>query len=320
MPTYSNMTPIIIPDSGQGIPYPSNIVVSSPFNILGSITVTLHNLTHTFPEDIRLLLVSPSGDNEILMMDQGGGTDLTGIDITFDDNAAQPIPKNSMLDVSASYKPLPVTFQNLWLPPAPMPQLYMTPSQYNLSGHFAGKNPNGIWSLYVLDTVQGEQGVIAQGWSINLSFVPCLYPETKVQTISGLRKIKELRKGDYVIDVNGNSVELVSNLCFETPVKRFVKIPKGSLGVNKPDTDLYITRDHMILYEGKQVTACSLINDNKNMRKRIRMTKVGNMGGVQTYSLCTKEKCFVMMQNVPVETWSEKDISTKANKYLYKEL
>jgi subtilisin-like proprotein convertase family protein len=36
---------------------------------------------------------------------------------------------------------------------------------------FNGANPNGIWSLYVYDDTQGNNGVISGGWSLGLTAV-----------------------------------------------------------------------------------------------------------------------------------------------------
>ena len=56
------------------------------------VTVRLNNLTHTFPADIDILLVGPGGQNAIIMSDVGGGDDVTGITLTLDDAAANPMP------------------------------------------------------------------------------------------------------------------------------------------------------------------------------------------------------------------------------------
>ena len=55
-------------------------------------TVTLNGLTHTFPHDINVLLVSPAGSNVLLMSHTGGGHAVTNITLTFDDTAANALP------------------------------------------------------------------------------------------------------------------------------------------------------------------------------------------------------------------------------------
>ena len=67
--TFSNPASITIPSVGVGTPYPSNITVSGLSTSIAAVTVTLSNLTHTFPDDIDLLLVSPSGRKMIIMSD-----------------------------------------------------------------------------------------------------------------------------------------------------------------------------------------------------------------------------------------------------------
>jgi len=52
--------------------------------ILG-LDVKLNGLTHTYPDDIDMLLVSPSGEKMIFFSDVGGSGNVSGINLTLSD-------------------------------------------------------------------------------------------------------------------------------------------------------------------------------------------------------------------------------------------
>jgi len=85
------------------------------------VTATLSNIHHTFPHDVDVLLVSPSGQEVVLMADTGGNHSLTNVTLTFDDAATNKLPAFFQI-VSGTFKP---TIGNsngavgTFLPPAP---------------------------------------------------------------------------------------------------------------------------------------------------------------------------------------------------------
>ena len=100
--TFSNATAIVIPGTGTGTVtgapasvYPSTIAVSGITNQVTKVTVTLKQLNHTFPDDIDVLLVGPTGVKFILLSDAGGSADWMDQTYTFDDNAATAFPDGS---------------------------------------------------------------------------------------------------------------------------------------------------------------------------------------------------------------------------------
>jgi len=173
--TFSNPTAITIPSVGVGTPYPSNITVSGLSTSIAAVTVTLTNLTHTFPDDVDLLLVSPSGRKMIIMSDAGGGNPgVTNVTITLDDAAATAIPDSAAL-TTGSFRPGNyLTVQDPFAAPAPAGP-YLTPQtggSDTLTSAFtgaAGGNPNGTWSLFVVDDASGDLGSIAGGWSLSIT-------------------------------------------------------------------------------------------------------------------------------------------------------
>lgn len=76
---FTNATSITINDAatvGTANPYPSTINVSGLTGNITNITVTFDNFNHTFPDDMDIMLVSPSGKSLMIMSDSGGTTDL----------------------------------------------------------------------------------------------------------------------------------------------------------------------------------------------------------------------------------------------------
>lgn len=63
---------IIIREIGPAAAYPSTIEVSGSARSIQKVTVTLNGLSHTFPDDLDILLVGPDGRTVLLMSDSGG--------------------------------------------------------------------------------------------------------------------------------------------------------------------------------------------------------------------------------------------------------
>jgi subtilisin-like proprotein convertase family protein len=163
---FSNPAPITIPAVGTATPYPSNIAVSGLTGTITKVTVTLTNFNHTFPQDVDVLLVGPAGQNLIMMSDGGGGNPgVTNRTYTFDDAAANAFPQNSAA-ASGTYRPANYGFGTDAFPaPAPAASTATGLTVFN------GTNPNGTWSLYVVDDNTNDSGSIAGGWSLDITTV-----------------------------------------------------------------------------------------------------------------------------------------------------
>lgn len=173
---FSNPATVTIPASGTGAstgapatPYPSNIVVSGLTGTILKVTVNLNNLNHTFPSDVDMLLVGPGGQNLIIMSDVIGGTDWVNINYTLDDAAATAIP-GSGTPASGTFKPTNITTGDVFPAPAPAGP-YSNPTTAGtatFASVFNGTNPNGTWSLYVVDDASTDIGTMG-GWTINIT-------------------------------------------------------------------------------------------------------------------------------------------------------
>ena len=168
--TFSNAGAIAIPaagTSGISAPYPSTIVVSGVSGTVTDVAVALHNFSHTFPGDVDLLLAGPGGQKFIPLSDLGGSNDAVNLTITLDDLAAATLPTTF---VSGTFKPGNSGTGDTFPVPAPAAP-YQSPApagSATFGSVFGGANPNGAWSLYVVDDAGGDVGSFAGGWTLTV--------------------------------------------------------------------------------------------------------------------------------------------------------
>jgi len=169
---FSQPSTIVVPagspavSTGVANPYPSLINVAGlPATGVTVKSVKLGNVNHTFPDDMDVVLVSPTGQAVILMSDAGGGTDAVGLDYTFDDAAVALA--DAAFNPSGTYKPTNFLTPDDFPAPGPGSLTQATPTLATFTG-----SPNGNWSLYVVDDLGGDFGFIGN-WSITFA-VPSL--------------------------------------------------------------------------------------------------------------------------------------------------
>jgi subtilisin-like proprotein convertase family protein len=166
--TYTNSTPISIPDVGNGAPYPSSITIAGGPSSITYLTVTLNALTHSYPGDIQALLVAPGGQKVMLMSGTGGGVDVANLTLVIAPDAPNSIPSGTVI-TPGIYRPTMYYSGSLGAPAPAGP--YST----DLAG-LIGTNANGTWNLYIFDSSGGDSGSLATGWSINLNGVGVTSP------------------------------------------------------------------------------------------------------------------------------------------------
>lgn len=161
--SFTNATTIPIPDSGKSALYPSAIIVSDLTGTVTSVKAALRGYTHSWPDDVDVLLVGPAGQKVMLMSDCGGGNARNGVMLTFDSSAASSVPDSAAVPTGI-YKPtnIDTTSDNF---PAPAPASPFSTSLTN----FNATNPNGNWSLYVQDDGAMDSGSITQGWVLSIT-------------------------------------------------------------------------------------------------------------------------------------------------------
>lgn len=161
--SFTNADSITINDTNKATPYPSIISVSNAPGSITKVSVTLSNLTHPYPDDLDILLVSPGGDAVMLMSDAcGGRPGVTDATITFTDEALDYIPENSP-PLLPRYRPANYDVFDSFPLPAP------TGPYASVMSAFNGKSAIGDWQLFIVDDGRLDFGVLNKGWSLTIS-------------------------------------------------------------------------------------------------------------------------------------------------------
>lgn len=182
-------TAINIPSVGPASPYPSALAVSGITGTITDLNVKLVNFSHTYPADVAMLLVSPDGTKKfVLQSDTGGGTDVSNLTYTIDDQAANDIPENGpMPPNNGSVRPTSIGDDDGMPPPAPA-EPYSEPApagSATLNGVFGGVDPNGTWNLFVIDFFSGDAGSISGGYCLDITTNTSPAPSDAVVDING---------------------------------------------------------------------------------------------------------------------------------------
>ena len=163
--------PITIPSSGAASRYPATIdVFGQPTNGLIRVEVWLDRLSHNRPQDLDILVVSPSGHKIILMSDAGGTNAVTDATLVFHgrtDNLASEYPPEQgpiPSDQESHYWSRNYGESETQVPGAPGP-----PYLEDLDA-IQGANPNHGWSLYLYDDQTGATGALSGSWRLKLFF------------------------------------------------------------------------------------------------------------------------------------------------------
>ena len=175
---FQNASPITINDRtsnsnppGTASLYPSTINVSGMTGTITKVEAALSGLSHTFPDDVDVLLVGPGGQHAILMSDAGNNIALSGVQLTFDQTAAGTLPDGTQI-FSGTYRPSNFAGNANFEPggvdnfPSPGPGQTNYTADLNV---FNGTAPNGAWRLYVVDDENVDSGSIATGWALGIT-------------------------------------------------------------------------------------------------------------------------------------------------------
>ncbi|MBF4762993.1 Ig-like domain-containing protein [Nocardioides islandensis] len=184
----SNTASISIPAVGTAGTYPSTINVTSP-TLIKDVNVHLFNISHTFPDDLDILLVGPGGEQVILMSDAGDGADagedLVNANLTFDSQAGSLLPDSTAIGASGgTFRPTNYEGVDSWQAPAPVANGNTSLSVFN------DTLAAGTWSLYIRDDTVVDSGTVAGGWG--LSFVTETVPHPSTVAVTGLPQISDV--------------------------------------------------------------------------------------------------------------------------------
>ena len=170
---------------GPASPYPAQSALSlSPGGpLVVDVDLTIHNLTSTAPGDLNLLLVSPSGQQALVMSDIGAGNDVSNVTFTLSDEAGVSlgdgvitnggfyVPQNQGGDGESFPDPAPALTGNTAL------------------SVFDGSPVGGYWKLYIVDDQTSDVHTIS-GWT--LKFVLATTPYANTIDVSGLPPVSDV--------------------------------------------------------------------------------------------------------------------------------
>ncbi len=195
---FANTNQITIPTSGVASQYPSTLNVSGMIGTITNVVITLSHFAHQNPNDLHMLLVSPTGRGMVFWSKVGGGGPSGG---TPPDHAVTNVTA-TVTDDAPDWSPLP-PFYYIWTErfragdyatgtplvsaeapannfPAPAPSAPYAPAPLTnstaLHDAFAGYEANGTWSLYIYDDAAPYGGKIVSGWSLTVSTTGPLPP------------------------------------------------------------------------------------------------------------------------------------------------
>lgn len=160
-------------DTGLGVasPYPQEIAISGVLGVVTDVNVGITGISHTFPDDIDMMIVGPQGQTAMLMSDACGNGDINNFIYTFDDEAGAPMTDGGSC-FFVDYQP--VDYEPGESLPLPAPA---GPYGTSLSV-FDGVNPNGTWQLYINDDASADAGYIINVPTVDLTVDPP--PETTI--------------------------------------------------------------------------------------------------------------------------------------------
>ena len=141
--SYSNTTDFTLgPSVGQDN---STINIGGAGTWLRDLDVITH-ITHSYNADLDITLTSPAGTSVTLTTDNGGAHDNVFNGTRWDDDAGVPVSDR--------------TFANNTVVTSIVPEDSLTA--------FRGENPNGTWTLRVIDDTNGDGGTLLD-WTMDLS-------------------------------------------------------------------------------------------------------------------------------------------------------
>ncbi|MCX6291267.1 MAG: M12 family metallo-peptidase [Bacteroidetes bacterium] len=156
--TFSNNTPVKIPDNTCTNPAIDSITVSGYSGTVSSSGITVKiNITHTWDGDLDMILEAPNG-NKLGLCYKVGSSGDNFTNTIFSDAGATVTPSTGA-PYTNTYKPWASTFTGC-----------VTSTITSFASIAGGTiNPNGIWKLHVHDGAASDTGRV-QNWSITFPF------------------------------------------------------------------------------------------------------------------------------------------------------
>jgi subtilisin-like proprotein convertase family protein len=173
----SNSAKITIPSASQASfegpadPYPSTITVTDSDFPEGSritdLNVHLNTFTHTFPDDVDVLLVGPgpTPESAILMSDAGGFQAVGSLTLVIDNQGQERLLNDGPLLSNCLCEFKPANYR----PSDSFPSVVLAGNPGKSLSVFNRTEPFGTWELYVVDDTGGDAGAFADGWGLEFT-------------------------------------------------------------------------------------------------------------------------------------------------------
>lgn len=160
-----NSAPITVQDGTGADPYPSTLQISGVPGRISDIRLRLIGVTHTFEDDLDVMLVSPDGQAVLVLSDAGGENNADNLSVTFDNTSTTLAPDEDPIG-PAAYDA--TDFDTTAGDSDSFGATAPTPNGDSMDD-FLGESANGRWRLFVRDdTTNDFSGEISGGWLLRI--------------------------------------------------------------------------------------------------------------------------------------------------------
>ncbi len=168
-------TPVTIPSASAGpaSTYPITFDFSDvPAGVKAWDIRLSVNLSHTFPDDINMILQAPNGNAVVVMANAGGSGDITNVALTFSDLAASMLPDAGPI-VAGTYQ------RSVYGTVAPPPGAAPAGPYGSALNSLQAQDLRGVWKLWVYDDTAFDGGSVnAASLSVGTELSPLFSIDT----------------------------------------------------------------------------------------------------------------------------------------------
>lgn len=115
-----------------------------------SIELVLTGLTHTQPEDLDILLISPFGETVVVMSGKGDGVAIIDMDFVFND-LGSPLPADGVPLTAGTYQ--------------------TQDPDGGMSKYIGNSGGTDSWQLVIIDSAEGDQGFL-ESYTLRGTYIP----------------------------------------------------------------------------------------------------------------------------------------------------
>lgn len=153
--TFTNATPVAIPDAGETT---TSITTTGLTGSITGLSVRLNGLSHTYPDDLVFGLVNQTaGLGFVFFSGAGGSTDIVNVNLTFSDTAATQLPESFVGGGITSGTYLPSNYLDFE---------FINFTNATSFADFNGLAANALWTLYIDDIASLDTGSLSGGFSL----------------------------------------------------------------------------------------------------------------------------------------------------------